>query len=1074
MKNHHLIPLIFALLGAPALRAAVPINPVPTPDPFVSVPSVTDWSTLSVGTPLASNVNDFDTKIIGATDAAAITTTLGSSGTYPPSTNAIARQNTGANTAGTTFLQTRPTGIEYILLMATLVNNTGGALNSVRLAYEFSSANNSVEDVEGLRAYFSMTGAPGSWTLIPDLSVDTAATYDLPDLLATTVVLPGPLADAGNMYILWADQNSTGVGSVDASHHIRNFAASPGIDCVVDAPTINPVRMPGVDPADPADDIVTFSTTITATGADAGPGWIIASGPSNGTTGNYGDTQNFNVPIADFTGGPIVLRIEDQTTPFCFFQTTIVAPPFAHSVTALNSPLITFDYSNVGDGSYAAPLLALTEPGWAGGTNGAATNSNVQTQPAPSTETLKYFHMTTNAALTTDPVDVGALKGAILKGELQLAFYSTSNTGLDDADLLNFRIEVAQDGNFSNTTGGNLITTNIRDVLLGAAPAFGDSIAASTPHIGLNTVGFPTADFTFHTLSASVPIPSGASAPRARIIAQGIVGIGTSEHVLVDNIRFSSNTSPTLDAKIAGPSIWSNNGTVTATDDGFFVPVNIFAFNVGASTGWASDESPVRNGLYSTPNPVSYGPFPSRTAASAQLTDNINPAAMSPVLTFTPPVATLTATLVGGTIARQENGPGDADDTVTFQINVAATNLGPAFTAAIPLAPTSTTVTGAGNYPPVATPVTLTITNVPNSAANLNVVIADASYPTAPGPITIAVAIPAPTAAGPVIVGQKNFGPGLTDVLATGIPAPEWHNFPASRELRMNAGIATDSVVESEVLDLSSVGAVNFSAQLIANDVSTGTNFEQADRFKAELIIDGGLDIINLVTAFDIGDGAGATTVGANGAPNGFINGYSGAAGTDLETNVIYVTGQEDLDAHLDRDEFNTGLQTVDNVINNTLSLSAIVPANASTVQLRITGAAVGGTESIIVANVLFTGTVTIGTGDSDGDGISDADEAIMGTDPNNAADVLRLSQPTGNPKQVTFPSKAGRFYRVYVSDGTAPATHLAVWKDSGLATLVGNGGNLMFSLAVVPGEPRRFFRLHVKLTDGPWPATLP
>ena len=112
--------------------------------------------------------------------------------------------------------------------------------------------------------------------------------------------------------------------------------------------------------------------------------------------------------------------------------------------------------------------------------------------------------------------------------------------------------------------------------------------------------------------------------------------------------------------------------------------------------------------------------------------------------------------------------------------------------------------------------------------------------------------------------------------------------------------------------------------------------------------------------------------------------------------------------------------------------------------------------------------------GDTDHDGVSDADEAIMGTDPNSATDVLRLTQNPALPTQISFPSKAGRFYRVYASDDTdgQEATHLLKWKDAGLTTIVGNGGPKQFNVTVLPAEKRRFYRLHVMATDGPWPAT--
>ena len=74
----------------------------------------------------------------------------------------------------------------------------------------------------------------------------------------------------------------------------------------------------------------------------------------------------------------------------------------------------------------------------------------------------------------------------------------------------------------------------------------------------------------------------------------------------------------------------------------------------------------------------------------------------------------------------------------------------------------------------------------------------------------------------------------------------------------------------------------------------------------------------------------------------------------------------------------------------------------------------------------------------------------------------------------MTFPTKAGRFYRVYVSNDASEASHLQVWNDSGLATVAGDGNPSTFSITVAAGESRRFYRVHVMTADGPWPATAP
>ncbi|HEX2748315.1 MAG TPA: hypothetical protein VHM91_09985 [Verrucomicrobiales bacterium] len=662
MKKHRILSWmapVIVLAASSSLDAAVNITVAPNPDPFPAIPAAGDWSMLKVGTAGATlTATAFDTKVTGAADASTITGPLILAASIPPTASESARWNGGTETVppGITFLQTRPTGGDYLLLMAHLVNATGGPLNAVQIKYDYSKGSvgdTSPEEIKGFRVYWSTTGTPGNWTLIPEFSVDTTGTYNAPQAMTAVINLPAALADGAPMYLLWADQNS--VANPDASYHIDNFSASTVLDCSVTGTVSNVVRAEGVNAADPSDDTVSFTVTVAGTGSVAA-GWI-ATAPASllNTTDTYGTAHAFsNIPVSAFTSGILQLKVQDTGTPVCQTTINVVAPP----------------------------------------------------------------------------VDV---------------------------------------------------------------------------------------------------------------------------------------------------------------------------------------------------------------------------------------------------------------------------------------------------------------------------------------------------------IGQYDIGSGPVDLLSAigTTPAPEWVNDATARTLVMTTGIAADSVVTSQTLDLSAVGNLQFSATVHLAETSAGSNVETGDRFKAELIIDG--TVHNLVSAWDSGDGAPSTVApGTNGPANGYINGYAGAMGTNQITQTVYAAAINDYDDNLIRDEFNQAHQNAAVSISSTFPLSFSIPATANSVQLKIYGAGFSSTETLTVSDVKFGPAPA--TDDADGDGVSDTDEEVMGTDPNNAADVLRLFFNAANPPQIQFPAKAGRFYRLYVSDDTdgQDSGHLLIWKDAGAGTVTGGGGEEQFNVPVVPAEKRRFYRVHVMKADGPWPAVFP
>jgi len=182
---------------------------------FSTRPAAADWSTRSI-TGGASGANDSTNAFMVDTNVAAIAASsitnqvLNFDPTNPPAISALASWTSG----GGAYLMTRPTGVRLTLLMATLVNNTGSNVDTIRISYTLTIASTNTEEVPGQRMYYSLTGAARSWVNIaaPSVSGPVAATIN-----ATWL-------DQGLLYILIADDN--GSGTPDTANEIDDFAVT--------------------------------------------------------------------------------------------------------------------------------------------------------------------------------------------------------------------------------------------------------------------------------------------------------------------------------------------------------------------------------------------------------------------------------------------------------------------------------------------------------------------------------------------------------------------------------------------------------------------------------------------------------------------------------------------------------------------------------------------------------------------------------------------------------------------------------------------------------------------------------
>jgi hypothetical protein len=250
------------------------------PITFPARPTVAEgWSTTSVGDNAANITNVAQLQAaVQLLNAANITTQVGTSATDNPfSANAIARFNSTR-----LRLQSKPTGVDMTVLMATLRNDTGLDISSFDVSYlhavEPAGAETPAPALNGWYAYYSTSGAPESWQPIPAF---TGVNADA-SLTATITVNWSP---GLNLYIIWADDNG---GGTEGGYTMDDFTIA-NVNTVV-----LPVTITITSPTNTQQIVqgVTANVTTTSTGPILGVDFRV-----DNVSANFDDTPPFGFPL---------------------------------------------------------------------------------------------------------------------------------------------------------------------------------------------------------------------------------------------------------------------------------------------------------------------------------------------------------------------------------------------------------------------------------------------------------------------------------------------------------------------------------------------------------------------------------------------------------------------------------------------------------------------------------------------------------------------------------------------------------------------------------------------------------
>jgi len=164
------------------------------------------WSKMTIGSGNGTYTTSSAIDLVAQTMAASdITNELITTSVVPPSVSA---QGPKWNSA-LRCIQSRPAGVAADVVMATLRNDGDHDVGVLAVSYRYaaivSSGSTIVESVPGHRVFYSTTGQPSSWILVPELSNAPQGTFT--NALSARIEIFGGWYPGALLYFIWIDDD---------------------------------------------------------------------------------------------------------------------------------------------------------------------------------------------------------------------------------------------------------------------------------------------------------------------------------------------------------------------------------------------------------------------------------------------------------------------------------------------------------------------------------------------------------------------------------------------------------------------------------------------------------------------------------------------------------------------------------------------------------------------------------------------------------------------------------------------------------------------------------------------------